>query len=113
MASSFTVGSYVPGPRVLAEIELFPADEGGLGFELQERNRSLLFVFPALEDDPVQQGAMVEKIFGARCASSRVVAQIQFFDDSAAIVATPGAKFNLWLGRTVGRGVIKEVVSDR
>ena len=97
---------------MLVEIELFPADEGGLDFEVKERNRSLLFVFPPLEDEQVQQGAMVEQLFGAGRPGSRFVAQVQFFDDSAAIVATPGAEFDLWLGRTVGRGVVKNVVPD-
>jgi len=55
---------------------------------------------------------MVEQLFGAGRPGSRFVAQVQFFDDSAAIVATPGAEFDLWLGRTVGRGVIKDVVPD-
>lgn len=106
------VVSGVPGPRVLAEIELLPATGGGIDFEVKERNRSLLFVFPPLEDEPVQQGAMFEKLFGEGCPGSRFLALVQFFDDSAAIVATPGTKFDLWLGRTVGRGRVKELLPD-
>ncbi len=106
------VDSPVPGPRVLAEIDLWPTENGGLDFEVKELNRSLLFVFPPLEGDPVQQGAMIETLSGEARPGSCVVAQVQFFDDSAAIVATPGAEFDLWLGRTVGRGVVKDVVPD-
>lgn len=106
------VDSPVPGHRVIVEVELFPAEEDGLGFEVQEQNRSLLFVFPPLEDAPVQHGAMIEELFAAGKPGTRFRAQIQFFDDSARIVATPGAEFDLWLGRTVGRGVVEEVVPD-
>lgn len=94
----------MPGHRVLAELELSPTDEGGLDFEVQERNHSLLFVFPPLEEEPLQHGAVIEQLFGEARPGARVTAQVQFFDDSAAIVASVGAEFELWLGRTVGRG---------
>jgi hypothetical protein len=97
---------------VLAEIELFPTEEGGLDFEVKERSRSLLFVFPPLEDYPIQQGAMIERLSGEGLPGTSVDAEVQFFDDSAAIVATPGARFDLWLGRTVGRGIIKDVFPE-
>lgn len=98
--------------RVVAELELFPTDHGGLNFEVKERNRSLLFVFPPLEEDPVQHGAVIEQIYGEASPGESVTAQVQFFDDSAAVVASAGAEFDLWLGRTVGRGVVKEVLSE-
>ena len=56
--------------------------------------------------------AMIEELFAAGKPGARFRAQIQFFDDSARIVATPGAEFDLWLGRTVGRGVVEEVVQE-
>ncbi len=98
--------------RVLAELELFPTELGGLGFEVQERNRSLLFVFPPLEEEPVQHGAIIEQLYDEARPGTRVTAQVRFFDDSAAIVASAGAEFDLWLGRTVGRGVVKEVLAE-
>ena len=100
------------GHRVLAELELFPTDKGGLKSEVQENNRSLLFVFPPLEEAPLQHGAVIEQLFGEARPGARVTAQVQFFDDSAAIVALPGAPFELWCGRTVGRGVVKNILSE-
>lgn len=102
----------MPGHRVLAELELFPADQGGLKFAVRERNRSLLFVFPPLEEESLQHGAVIEQLFGEGRPGARVVAQVQFFDDSAAIVASVGAEFELWCGRTVGRGVVTDVLPD-
>ncbi len=98
--------------RVLAELELFPTEQGGLEFEVKERNRSLLFIFPPLEAEPLQHGAVIEQLFGEARPGARVTAQVQFFDDSAAIVASPGVEFDLWLGRTVGRGVVKDVLPE-
>lgn len=98
--------------RVLAELEFFPTDEGGLDFEVKEQNRSLLFVFPPLEEEPLQHGAIIEQILGEARPRARVTALVQFFDDSAAIAASPGAEFDLWLGRNVGRGVVKEVLAE-
>jgi hypothetical protein len=98
--------------RVLVDLELFSTDRGGLDFDVQERNRSLLFVFSPPEEEPLQHGAVIEQLFGQARPGARVTAQVRFFDDSAAIVASAGAAFDLWLGRTVGRGVVKKVLAE-
>lgn len=102
----------VPAHRIIAELELFPSQQGGLKFAVQEGNRSLLFMFPTVENPRPQQGALVEQLFGVLQPGERVAAQVQFFDDSAADVAFVGSEFELWLGRTVGRGVVKEILAD-
>lgn len=100
------------GHRVLAEITAFPTSEGGLDFEIRSRTRSLLFVFPPIEDEPNQQGALIERVIGDGHPGSTFLAEVRFFDDSATISATLGAEFELWLGRMVGHGSIAEVLPD-
>lgn len=41
------------GPRLLVDIGIFPTDEAGLRLELEDGNCSLLFVVPALDDEPL------------------------------------------------------------
>jgi hypothetical protein len=99
--------------RVNVDLDLASTGDGGLTAPLNRGNRSLLFVFPALgeDDEPVRFGAFVEHVDdgepGRRCA-----AQLLFWDDLAEVYASPGATFDVWYSRIVGRGVVRSIVSD-
>ena len=106
----------MPGYRVLARLELAPADNGGLVQPLPAGTRSLLLRFPAAGDDssePVTLGAVVTPRGAAELVPGQVTdADVLFWADEARVHATPGTSFELWYGRPVGRGAVTGV-ADR
>lgn len=103
----------MPGHRVVVDAELLSTEDGGLKAPLQRGNRSLLFVFPAADEDeePICFGAVVEQTEGGR-AGHPFTAQLFFWADEAEVYASPGAEFDIWYSRVVGHGTVKDIVSE-
>lgn len=102
------------GHRVLVCGRLVETAEGGLRSPIEAGNRSVAYVFEPLgeEDEPMAFGAIVENVVAGGCPGGEFRGVIRFWADLAEVYATAGAEFDFWLGRTVGRGVVKEILSD-
>jgi hypothetical protein len=63
----------------------------------------------------ISVGAMVTTATGDALepGADQVDARVHFWADEARLHATPGARFELWYGRIVGKGVVLSVVDDR
>lgn len=97
--------------RFLVDVELLPRSEGGLAEMRVERgNRSLLFTFPTGGQRTVQLGGIFERVEGDGSAGGSFTAEISLRGHSAPFVAPVGTEFELWHGRTVGRGVVAGVM---
>ncbi|HTN99548.1 MAG TPA: hypothetical protein VL068_02635 [Microthrixaceae bacterium] len=57
-------------------------------------------------------GAIVEDVITGGGPGGEFRGVLRFWADLARVYATAGAEFDFWLGRTVGRGVVKEILSD-
>jgi hypothetical protein len=105
------------GHRVIAALDLKPAEDGGLSAPLPAGTRSLLLRFP--EGDEQSAAVTLGAVITPRAATElapgeKVDAQVLFWADEARIHATVGASFDLWYGRVVGCGtVISEDREDR
>lgn len=99
-----------------ARVRLLPAESGGLRGPMPTGTRSLMLVFPSLEDaaEEVQIGAVIDVVGEPALVPGRdeVPVVIQFWADEAAVYATPGAAFTLWYGGTVGSGVVTRVADE-
>jgi hypothetical protein len=98
------------GYRVVVSAELVASREGGLRAPLEAGNRSLIFQFKRLGEagKPVNFGAIVEEVLEGDLPGSGLVAVVMFWEDLAQVYATPGAEFDLWLGRIVGHGRVHQ-----
>jgi hypothetical protein len=103
-------------PVVEARVGLLPAESGGLHSPMPTGTRSLLLVFPSLEDPggKVRIGAVIDVVGGPALVpgADGVLVVIRFWADEAAVYATPGASFTLWYGREVGKGVVTRVADE-
>jgi hypothetical protein len=100
-----------------ARIGLLPTPEGGLIAPMPSRSRSLLLMFPSLEEPEgkLTIGATIETADGAPLepGSEGVAVQLGFWADEAQVYATPGARFDLYYaGRTVGRGEVTRLLDE-
>jgi hypothetical protein len=104
------------GYRVIAALDLKPAEDGGLAAPLPAGTRSLLLRFPDgdAQSAEVTLGAVITPRAAAQLApGEKLDAQVLFWADEARIHATVGASFDLWYGRVVGNGtVISEASED-
>lgn len=102
------------GYRVVIEAELLDTGEGGLKAPVEEGSRSVAFRFARLGEDeePMGFGAVVERLLEGGAPGGKLCAVVVFWADLAEVYATPGTEFDLWLGRTVGHGVVEKVISD-
>ena len=105
-------GEEMLGHRVLIDADLFDTETGGLKAPVQEGSRSVAFLFERLGEgaEPMGFGAVVERLREGGSPGGRLTAEVAFWSELAAVYATPGTAFDLWLGRTVGRGVVTDVV---
>ncbi|SRR6266446_5698264 len=103
-------------PVVEARVGLLPAESGGLHDPMPTGTRSLMLVFPSLEDpaSEVKIGAVIEVIGGPALVpgTEEVPVIMRFWADEAAVYATPGAAFTLWYGRPVGTGMVTRVADE-
>ncbi len=101
---------------VAARLGLLPAERGGLQSPLPSGARSLLLVFPPLEQTggDVRIGAVIDVADGGALVpgAEEVPVVIRFWADEAAVYATPGATFALWYGRAVGEGVVMRLADE-
>ena len=101
---------------VEARLSLLPAESGGLQTPLSTGTRSLLLSFPSLEghDKQVQIGAVIYlmDVEALEPGMLEALVRLHFWDDEAAIYATPGATFKIWYGRVVGEGVVERIVDE-
>jgi hypothetical protein len=101
---------------VEARVSLMPAQSGGLQSPLPSGTRSLLLNFSALgeREGTVQIGAIIDVVGGSALEPGTVDAtvRVRFWAAEAAIYATPGAVFELWHLRVIGRGVVERIVDD-
>jgi hypothetical protein len=103
-------------PAMEARVGLFPAESGGLRRPMPTGTRSLLLVFPSLEDPgrEIQIGAVIDVANGPALVpgTDKVRVIIRFWADEAGAYATPGAGFTLWYGRAIGTGVVTRVADE-
>lgn len=100
------------GHRVLVCAQLLGTDEGGLKAPIEVGSRSVAYVFERLgEGEEVMGfGAVVEDVLAGGAPGGEFRAVVRFWADLAEVYATSGTEFDLWLGRVVGHGVVKEIV---
>jgi hypothetical protein len=100
-------------PTAEALLELFPAESGGLHSALQAGTRSLIIVFPSVEEPgaEVSYGAVIDTGDGSALipGTAGIPVTVRFWADEAAIYAVPGAAFTLWYGRLVGTGAVTRI----
>ena len=103
------------GHVVCAEVELAPAELGGLKGPMPSGTRSLLLQFPGGDGQPISLGAELAVEGGGELVPGAKGIQVlaHFWVDEARNVALPPNTFILWYGREVGRGRVLEVVVDR
>lgn len=103
-------------PVVEARVGLLATEAGGLNSPMPTGTRSLMLVFPSLEDSggEVKIGAVIETINGAALVpgADEVPVIIRFWADEAAVYATPGTAFTLWYSRVVGKGVVTRIADE-
>ena len=68
----------MPGPRVIAEIDLLPAPEGGLHSPIKEGDRSLILIFDGGSEGDVQLGGVFEHVPDTARPGSTVTVRIWF-----------------------------------
>lgn len=100
-------------PVAEALLELLPAESGGLRSALPAGTRSLMIVFPSLEEPgaEVSYGAVIDTADGAALipGTAQIPVTVRFWADDAVIYAVPGAAFTLWYGRLVGTGAVTRI----
>ncbi len=103
-------------PVVEARVGLLPAASGGLNSPLPSGTRSLMLVFPSLEQPggDMRIGAVIDVLDGAALVpgTDGVGVVVRFWADEAAVYATPGATFAIWYGRPVGEGVVMRLADE-
>ena len=103
--------------RARAYLSLLTGADGGLTSPLPAGTRSLLLRFPSGIDlsPEVSIGAVIVPMGGrALCPGDRDLdVELTFWADEAEVFVTAGASFGLWYGRSVGDGMIREVMRDR
>lgn len=101
------------GHRVLVEAQLEPEENGGLRGPMRQGHRSVAYRFAGLGGEADQGfGALVEEVLEGGEPGGRLVAKLRFYHDLADVYATPGAEFDVWYGRAVGRGRVLEILGD-
>ena len=104
------------GLRARVELVFAASDAGGLSSALPSGNRALLLKFGGGEDslEQISLGAMITTPSGEDLepGASKLGAELLFWADESHIHATPGTRFELWCGRSVGEGVILDFVAD-
>ena len=101
----------MPGHRAVAKVSLRPTHEGGLASPVEPGHKSLLFSFGEDDDeDDVTLGALFEDVEGNSGPGASFRGTLWFWQDVAALHATPGARFTIWYGGSVGSGQILEVL---
>lgn len=106
-SSSMARSEVATGHRTLVLIRLDDADKVRLlQGVFQVGCRSVMFRFPNVDEEGVGDmfGAVIEAI--ANETGGRFRVELWFWDELAAIYATPGVKFEAWYLRTVGNGVV-------
>jgi hypothetical protein len=103
--------------RAKASLSLLTGADGGLTSPLPTGTRSLLLRFPSGIDlsPEVVIGAVIVPMEGRslRPGDQDLEAELVFWADEAEVFVTVGASFELWYGRPVGNGLIREVMRDR
>lgn len=102
------------GHRVLICGRLFDTAEGGLLSPIKAGHRSVAYRFEPLgeEGERVAFGAIIEDVVAGGYPGEKCLCVLHFWADLAEVYATVGAEFDFWLGRVVGRGLVKEILSD-
>lgn len=102
------------GHRVLISTQLLDTAKGGLKNSIEAGSRSVAYLFEPLDEgeEPMGFGAVVEDVLAGGLPGGELSAVVRFWADLAKVYATAGAKFDLWLGRVVGHGVVKDVLPD-
>lgn len=100
------------GHRVLVSGRLLDTAEGGLKAPIEAGSRSVAYRFPRLGDEsgPMAFGAVIEEVAAGGMPGGEFRGVLRFWADLAEVYATPGAEFDLWLGRVVGRGTVVEIL---
>jgi hypothetical protein len=103
--------------RARACLSLLAAADGGLTSPLPPGTRSLLLRFlSGIDVSPVVTiGAVIAPV-AARplCPGDQALeVELTFWADEAEVFVIAGASFELWYGRAVGDGKIREVMRDR
>lgn len=57
-------------------------------------------------------GAVVEDVAEGGSPGGEFRGVLRFWADLAEVYASPGAEFDSWLGRVVGRGIVMEILPD-
>lgn len=97
----------VAGHRADALVRLEESDRARLlAGVFRPGSRSVMFRFPEAgeHEDGDMFGAIIEEL-DVR-ADGLLHAHLLFWNDLARIYVTPGARFEVWYGRTVGDGVV-------
>lgn len=98
--------------RVTATISLTPAGKVS-EYSLPSGTSSVLVVFET-EEGPLQFGATIATHTGGPlipgAADPRAI--VEFLADEAAIYASPGSRFDLWYGGSIGSGTVIDIVGD-
>lgn len=102
------------GHRVLISAQLVDTGEGGVKNAIVGGSRSVAYLFEPLDDgeQPNGFGGVVEEVIEGGAPGGDLTAIVRFWAELAEVYATPGTQFDLWLGRVVGHGVVKEVLPD-
>jgi hypothetical protein len=103
-------------PVAKARLQLLSAESGGLRSPMPTGTRSLLLAFASLEHEgeDVKIGAVIDVVGSPALepGTKELPVIMRFWAEEAAVYATPGAAFTLWYGRTVGAGVVTQLVED-
>ncbi|NWL12158.1 hypothetical protein DM793_12785 [Paenarthrobacter nitroguajacolicus] len=101
------------GHRIVADLSLDPTAEGGLREPLPSGTPSLILEFHD-QNGKTQLGARIETACGEplRPGENVLAARAVFWADEARIYATEGQQFDLWYGRHVGHGVIRQILVE-
>ena len=99
------------GHRILADLSLKPTTEGGLREPLPSGTPSLIFEF-CVQNGKTQLGARIGTASGEplRPGEEVIGAGVDFWADEARIYATEGQQFELWYGKGIGHGVVRQVL---
>src|SRR5260370_29273412 len=97
-------------PVVEARVGLLPAESGGLHDPMPTGTRSLMLVFPSLEDpaSEVKIGAVIEVIGGPALVpgTGEGPGVMRLLAAEAQVYVPPGASVTLWYCRCVWTGVV-------
>lgn len=99
------------GHCILANLSLNPTAEGGYRAPLPSGTPSLIFEFND-QNGKTQLGARIQTpaADAFRPGEEVLEARVEFWADEARIYATEGQSFELWYGRHIGHGVVRQVL---